>query len=104
MLTSKVFSAQYLIWIMPLIALVDGLDVPWILVALLTTVIFPILFDRDVAVETGSRLSYGWPLLAAAAVRNALLLLVTLREVGVVRWGPSPLRWLRPIESSPVPR
>jgi Glycosyltransferase family 87 len=110
MLTGKVFSAQYLIWIIPLVALIEGLDLVWLLIALLTTLIFPILFDH-VDVRGTGLLIYPWPMLAAIAARNILLLVATLRELGLVRWERFRVhqdswaaKWPRPIESSPVPR
>ena len=39
--TSKVLSTQYLIWVLPLVALELELDTVWILICVLTTLIFP---------------------------------------------------------------
>jgi len=86
LLTGKVFSAQYLIWIAPLIALIEGLDLLWLLIALSTTLVFPILFDHVEVELGGALLVYPWFLLAAIALRNVLLVTATLRELGLIRW------------------
>jgi hypothetical protein len=48
MITSKVFSPQYLIWIVPLLALVGGADfwwiIPWLAISLLTKWIYPTIY------------------------------------------------------------
>lgn len=49
MLTGKVFSPQYLIWVAPMIAYVGELRIKWVLpwtaISLLTTFIYPFLYD-----------------------------------------------------------
>jgi hypothetical protein len=43
--TSKVFSPQYLIWLIPLVAITARLSLDWILVAALTLLEYPVLFS-----------------------------------------------------------
>jgi hypothetical protein len=74
--TNKVFSPQYLIWVLPLVAYVAGFDALWLAIGALTTFIFPVLYfshPRILAVPLD------WRFLPAVAVRNALLLLATIR-------------------------
>jgi hypothetical protein len=78
-LTSKVLSAQYLIWIFPLVAATEGLSATWVLIALATSLVFPVLFAIEVIDQGGGRLSVGTPLLVAIAVRNALLVVGALQ-------------------------
>lgn len=87
-LTSKVFSAQYLIWVFPLVAAVEGVSAIWLAVALMTSVVFPVLFTLGVTPTGGVGLAYAPGLLAAVAVRNVLLVVAT---VGAIRVRPESL-------------
>jgi hypothetical protein len=78
--SSKVFSAQYLIWLFPVVAVVEGFSGWWLIVAVMTSVVFPILFILGVTHSEGVRLDYAPGLLAAIAARNFVL-------VGVVSAG-----------------
>ena len=78
LVANKVFSPQYLIWVFPLIALAEGVDWCWLAIGALTTVIYPFLyFDHlritDVAAD--------WRFLPVVALRNALLVLATVRAI-----------------------
>src|SRR5262249_45275572 len=44
LVTSKVLSAQYLIWVLPLAAAAGGLQAIWLAIAALTTLDYPLLF------------------------------------------------------------
>jgi hypothetical protein len=86
---NKVFSAQYLIWLIPLVASEEGLTAGWLAVAALTTLIYPLLWLRAPAA--------GLPLLAALLARDLLLLWLVLERAGVrplvgliARWTASP--------------
>jgi hypothetical protein len=78
--TNRVLSPQYLIWVLPLIAIVEGdYDLVWLAVCALTTLIFPFAYD-----STGLRgrpMPAQYPLYfpALIAVRNALLVVATVR-------------------------
>jgi hypothetical protein len=75
----KVFSPQYLIWLIPLLAYASALDGFWLLVwgsiSLLTTIIYPYLYTRTLNVLL---VQYVPGFIQTVAVRDALFLLVTL--------------------------
>jgi hypothetical protein len=72
---SKIFSAQYLIWLIPLVASEEGLTVAWFAVAALTTVIYPLLWFRS----PSGGLALAWTVL----VRDLLLLWMVLDRAGL---------------------
>ena len=74
--TSKVLSAQYMLWVAPLLALTVGFQLRWFIVCLLTALVFPALWP---AVGQGAVVTYSAVLLAGIAVRNAALVLLTMR-------------------------
>ena len=76
-LTNKIFSPQYLIWVLPVVAVVEGLDLLWIAVCLLTALDFPVLYR----LHPFGIAPYGWPFMLVVAVRNLLLLVVTARAI-----------------------
>jgi hypothetical protein len=78
LVTNKIFSPQYLIWVLPLVAYVAGLEVVWLVIGLLTTMIYPFLYF---AVPHIRLVAFEPLFLPAVAVRNALLLYVTVRAV-----------------------
>ena len=77
--TGKVFSPQYLIWIMPLLAYTSSLDILWLIwwgsISLLTTIIYPYLYTRTTNVLL---VQYVPGFIQAVAIRDALFLLLTL--------------------------
>ena len=73
-LASKVFSVQYLLWVMPLWA-IYGYNRGWLMTALFNTVSYPVMFN----LSAGDPLGLGRWLLMALALRNAALLLSTGR-------------------------
>jgi hypothetical protein len=77
--TSKVFSPQYLIWALPLVTLIEGFDLIWIAIGLLTTLVYPILFELDQLHGLGVPSRYAPHFLGVIAIRNALLLVATWR-------------------------
>jgi hypothetical protein len=81
LVTNKIFSPQYLIWVLPLVAYIAGLEAVWVAIGLLTTLIYPFLYF---AVPHIRLVAYVPLFLPAVAVRNVLLLYVTAR---VVRGG-----------------
>jgi hypothetical protein len=77
--TGKVFSPQYLIWIIPLLAYASSLDTLWLiwwgLISLLTTLIYPYLYTRTTNVML---VQYVPGFIQAVAIRDALFLLLTI--------------------------
>ncbi len=80
--TSKVLSTQYLIWVLPLVAMVLELDAVWILICVLTALIFPGLYFLTALIDQApeaTATAYSWPFVVAIATRNALLVAATFR-------------------------
>jgi hypothetical protein len=83
LVANKIFSPQYLIWILPLVAYVEGFDAVWLAIGLLTTFVYPFLyFAHNGILQVAPDPRF----LPALALRNALLLVVTVRAV---RGGPA---------------
>jgi len=76
--TNKIFSPQYLIWVVPFVAAVEGFDLIWVVICLLTTLIYPYLYGVRNPIST---VTFGWDFMPAVALRNLLLLYVTLRAL-----------------------
>jgi hypothetical protein len=75
--TSGVLSTQYLLWVGPILAVVDGFQYRWAAVFLLTALIFPVLFQ--VAVQYSPTIVYSWAFMAGIAARNLALVGCTIR-------------------------
>lgn len=80
--TSKVLSAQYLLWLVPLVASTIGFQARWLFLFLLTALVFPTLFSLGIA-HQNTVVTYTSFLLVAITARNALLVGVTLRFLAV---------------------
>jgi hypothetical protein len=76
MVTSKVFSPQYLLWVIPLLALIGGADlwwvIPWAVISLLTTIIYPAIYFMVNDIVLVPLIPAFFPLVSA---RNVLLLI-----------------------------
>ncbi len=80
--TSKVLSTQYLIWVLPLVAIELELDPAWILISVLTALIFPGLYFLTALIDQApeaTATAYSWPFLVAIGTRNTLLVAATFR-------------------------
>lgn len=74
--TSRVLSAQYFVWLAPLLALCVGFELRWLFLFLLTGLVFPALWG--VEITQAQVPSYGALILAVIAARNALLVALTV--------------------------
>lgn len=74
---NRVLSPQYMIWILPLVAIAEGFDVLWLLIALLTTAIWPIAYLAEGLRPPHNYYGPGFLLLIAA--RNLLFLIALWR-------------------------
>jgi glycosyl transferase family 87 len=78
--TNRVFSPQYLMWVLPLVAIVEGdYDALWLAVCALTTLVFPLAYDWTGLRGHPMPATYPFYLPALILVRNAVLLVATVR-------------------------
>lgn len=77
--TGKVFSPQYLIWMVPLLAYSGAFDSLWLVIwgsiSILTTIVYPYLYTHAL---NATAAPYVPGFIQSVAARNALLILVTL--------------------------
>ncbi len=78
LVTNKLFSPQYLIWVLPVVAYVEGFDVIWVAICFLTWLDFPILYQQRHPIQT---VTFGAEFMPVLAVRNGLLLWATVRVI-----------------------
>jgi hypothetical protein len=83
LVTSRVFSPQYMIWVLPLVAIVEGFDLLWLALAVLTTAIWPPAYLAEGL--RGAHHTYSPAFLALIAVRNLLFCVATIR---LLAWSP----------------
>ena len=80
--TDRVFSPQYLMWVVPMVAITErDYDGVWLGICALTTLIFPYAYDFAGLHGSGTPDSYPWFFSSLIAVRNALLVVATARFV-----------------------
>ena len=87
--TNKIFSPQYLIWLLPVVAAVEGFSFLWLAICILTTLEYPIIYLMRQPILTVPYTPEFMPLIA---VRNLLLLYAMARAI----FGP---RWVSPAQS-----
>ena len=68
--SNKVLSTQYIVWILPLVAYAEGFDWLWLVIAVLTTLIYPFLYYSPSPLKE--------TFLPTIALRNFLLLIATV--------------------------
>lgn len=78
LVTSKVFSTQYLIWALPLVAEVEGASLAWILICLLTFLDYPLLYPFN---QPGYTLFRVDGFMLVVALRNILLVSIIVRAI-----------------------
>jgi hypothetical protein len=101
LITSRVLSAQYLLWVLPFIAVVYGLDLVWLAICALTTLEYPIL----VAILSPTwETTYDPLFLGVVALRNALLLIATIRVITQPGAGTPPQDTKQPVNATAAPQ
>jgi hypothetical protein len=75
--TNRVFSPQYLVWLLPLVAIEFGLDPLWIGICILTFLVYPNLYSLAGLVDGQTATTFAGTFLIAIAVRNGLFLFAT---------------------------
>lgn len=91
--TDRVLSPQYLMWVVPMVAITErDYDGMWLAICALTTAIFPYGYDLAGLHGAGTPERYPWFFPALIAVRNALLVAATARFIrrSLLRVEPAP--------------
>jgi Glycosyltransferase family 87 len=86
LVTNKIFSPQYLIWVLPLVAYVEGFSPVWVAICFLTWLEFPIMYQWRHPIWT---VTYTPGFMPVVALRNGLLLWATLHAI-IGRGRPQP--------------
>ena len=76
--TNKIFSPQYIIWVLPIVAAVEGFSLLWVAIGALTTLDFPIVYGLRAPIWDSP---FSWQFMPVIAARNLLLLYATLRAI-----------------------
>lgn len=76
--TNKIFSPQYLIWVLPIVAAVEGFDLFWLAVCVLTTINYPIIYQMRHPIWT---VTFTPAFMLVLAARNLLLIYITVRAI-----------------------
>lgn len=77
LVSNKVFSMQYLIWVLPFVPEVEGISLLWGIIAALTTVDLALFTPIPLAPPLS--VTEIWPWLCVVAFRNVLLVVATAR-------------------------
>jgi hypothetical protein len=78
--SSRVFSPQYLLWVIPLVAAIERkYDLVWLAVCVLTTLVYPFAYRGFQLYGLTTPDSYPVLFLALIGARNALLVVATAR-------------------------
>lgn len=99
LVTNKIFSPQYLIWVLPVVAYVEGFDPLWVAICALTTLDFPIIYQMRHPIWT---VTYSWQFMPVLALRNGLLLWVTIRAIVRTRRQGARVALPLPLEAEAV--
>ncbi|HKV85383.1 MAG TPA: glycosyltransferase 87 family protein [Ktedonobacterales bacterium] len=78
LVTNKIFSPQYLIWVLPVVAYIEGFDTLWLVICVLTTLDYPIIYQMRHPIWT---VTFSWQFMPVLALRNVLLLWATIRAI-----------------------
>ena len=78
MVTNKIFSPQYVIWVLPMVAAVEGFSLLWVAIGMLTTLNFPIVYGLRAPIWDTP---FSWQFMPVIATRNLLLFYATLRSM-----------------------
>ena len=74
---NKIFSPQYLLWVLPVAAAVDGFDPLWLALCLLSVLDFPLIYR----LKPAWALTFSWQYLLVLCLRNGLLVFLALRTI-----------------------